>query len=88
MAGARGHSWWKMTWRRDPPGDKDDQTPPIVPAGLRRTPVNTPKTPNIRQPATDFADPLAETLTPDVRCMRRYIHMQPGDCGHPCVDRV
>ena len=41
-----------------PPVIEDDQTPPIVPAGPRRTPVNTPKTPNIRQPTTDFADPL------------------------------
>ena len=44
-----------------PPVIEDDQTPPIVPAGPRRTPVNTPKTPNIRQPATDFADPCHHT---------------------------
>ena len=51
-----------MAWRRDPPAARLIQALPIVPAGPRRTRANTPTTPDIRPPTTDFADPL-EPLT-------------------------
>ena len=47
-----------MTWRRDPPAARLIQALPIVPTGPRRTRANTPTTPDIRQLAADFADPL------------------------------
>ena len=43
------------------------QAPPIVPAGPRRTRANTPTTPDIRPPPTDFADPL------EVRLIDKFI---------------
>ena len=49
-----------MTWRRDPPAARLIQAPPIVPAGPRRTRANTPTTPDIRPPAADFAETLAQ----------------------------
>ena len=57
-AGATGRLWWMMTWRCDPPAARLIQALPIVPAGPRRTRTNTPTTPDIRPPPTDFADPL------------------------------
>ena len=60
-AGATRQSSWKMTWRRDLTGDGIEQTPSSSPCGSRRARTNTPDPLEIRQPPTDFADPLTGT---------------------------
>ena len=51
-----------MAWRRDPPAARLIQALPIVTGRPRRTRTNTPTTPDIRPPTTDFADPLGQVV--------------------------